>query len=151
MAKAKRPGRRRPKSEEPEAHDEAHDDPRLPKTDDWPKSMPAPDRERALRPDDGWRKVKTPRPWRPYEGAKLEGVYLGPRKAQGQYGDYDKHLIVEDRTNKTVYVTGTVADSLFTAGRVNEGQRIRLIYLGMKATQIGEYKDYELYVKDPVA
>lgn len=150
MAKAKKKAARSRRPRRPVADEvvESVEDPTLPKTDDWPKPMPAPNPDYGLKPEDGWRRVKTPRPWRPGEGEVLEGVYLGPRKADGQYGEYTKYVVAEDGTNKALYVTGTVADSLFLAGQLSEGQRVRIVYLGMKETEIGSYKDYELYVQD---
>lgn len=99
--------------------------------------------------DEGWRKVLTPKKWNAGAGEIMDGVYLGPRQAEGQYGPYVKHLIAPDRGKGALYISGTVADQLFTASMAQPGARVRVVYLGKKETVNGEYNDFELYVKEP--
>jgi hypothetical protein len=99
--------------------------------------------------DEGWRKVLTPKKWNAGAGEILDGVYLGPRQAEGQYGPYVKHLIAPDRGKGALYVSGTVADQLFTVSMAQAGARVRVVYLGKRETVNGEYNDFELYVKEP--
>ena len=99
---------------------------------------------------DGWRKVNTPKKWNAGLGEVIEGVYLGPRAAEGQFGPYTKHLIAPEGGSKSVlFISGTVADQLFTASMAQAGARVRVVYLGKKETANGEYNDFELYTKDP--
>lgn len=99
--------------------------------------------------DEGWRRVLTPKKWNAGAGEILDGVYLGPRQAEGQYGHYVKHLIAPDGGRGALYVSGTVADQLFTVSMAQAGARVRVVYLGKRETVNGEYNDFELYVKEP--
>jgi hypothetical protein len=98
----------------------------------------------------GWRKVRAPKPWKVEPGEVLEGIYLGSKDAEGPHGEYRKYIIAEDGTSNTYALTGTVADTLFMTGVVQPGVRIRVVFLGMVETATFAYKDYDLFVKDPV-
>jgi len=100
--------------------------------------------------DDGWRKIRAPKAWRPTEGEILEGIYLGPKEAEGQYGPYTKHIVAEDRTSEPLFVSGTVVDTLFMSSLAQPGMRVRLVFLGLVETANGAYKNFDMYVKDPL-
>ena len=99
--------------------------------------------------DDGWRKVLAPKAWRPAVGEILEGTYLGMKDAEGQHGPYKKYVVSEEKTTDPYFLSGTVADTLFTTSLVQPGMKVRLIFLGLVETANGAYKNYDMYVKDP--
>jgi hypothetical protein len=101
-------------------------------------------------PNGGWRKVRAPKPWKVEPGEVLEGIYLGTKDAEGQHGPYRKYIISKHNSDETYFLTGTVADTLFMTGVVQPGVRIRVVFLGMVETATFAYKDYDLFVKDPV-
>jgi len=101
-------------------------------------------------PDGGWRKVRAPKRWSVAPGEILEGTYLGTKEAQGPHGDYLKYLIADEDQN-VWFLSGSVCDTLFQASLAHAGSKLRIVFLGMKqGSGDFEYKDYELYVKDPM-
>ncbi len=102
--------------------------------------------------EPGWRKVAAPKVWRAAEGEILEGVYLGRKAAEGQFGPYFQHMVAVD-SGRVLYVSGTVIDGLFVASLAQAGCRVRIVYLGKKDSQTSEneFKDFELFVKEPDA
>lgn len=99
--------------------------------------------------NDGWRKIRAPKAWRPSEGDVLEGVYLGPKEAEGQYGPYTKYIVAEDLSSESFFLSGTVVDTLFTTSLIQPGMRVRLVFLGLVETASGAYKNFDMYVKEP--
>lgn len=100
-------------------------------------------------PETGWRKVRSPKRWNPGSGEVLEGTYLGPRPAEGQYGAYIQYHVAEE-DGRVWYVTGTIIEGLFTSAMAQPGMKVRVVFLGSKpcASGDGTYKDFDLFVKD---
>ena len=99
--------------------------------------------------NSGWKKVAAPKRWAPEIGEILEGTYLGSRPADGKFGPYVKYLIADEDQN-VWYLSGAVCDTLFISSLAQHGAKLRVVFLGMKETQAGEYKDFDMYVKDPL-
>lgn len=99
---------------------------------------------------DGWRKVTAPKKWTAQKGDILEGVYLGGKAAEGQYGPYTKHFVRPD-DGDAVYVSGVTADQLFASAQL--GVRVAVVCAGKKPLPNkpgATYDDYELYIQDGV-
>lgn len=117
-------------------------------TDRARKERERPPKEEAPA-EKGWRKVRSPKRWTPGDGEILEGTYLGPKKADGQFGAYTQHLIA-DANSRVHYVSGTVLDGLFVSSLAQPGARVRVVFLGKKGCASGEgtFKDFDLFVKE---
>lgn len=96
-----------------------------------------------------WRKVEGYVTWKPEVGETLEGVYVGPILRQAVNGEYNVHLIREDRAEGVTFsITGTVLDILLRVGNIRVGDCVKVVFRGWEESKnTGNlYRNYDLYV-----
>jgi hypothetical protein len=93
-----------------------------------------------------WVKVAAPNAWRPaVPGATMEGEYGGQFEKSGQNGRYPAHIV--NTETGSFFISGVSIDSLFEAGQVNSGDRVRVVFNGWKTLSNGyKMKSFDVFV-----
>jgi hypothetical protein len=101
-----------------------------------------------------WRKVETPKAWRPKElGEELLGFYGGKTSRSGPYGQYDLVLVHVPKRGSFL-VSGTRVIQLIDAAGIEPGWPVRVVFRGV--VQLDEQrrmKSFDVFVAegDPVS
>lgn len=80
-----------------------------------------------------WKEIQTPTPWKPCVGESIEGTYEGMQTARGTYGLYDQAIL--RIAAGLVAISGAQLTQALSLSRVSCGNRLRIKYLGTKASQ----------------
>jgi hypothetical protein len=103
-----------------------------------------------------WRRVETPRPWKPKEaGDSLTGVFVGWQTRRGREDTtYQIALIMteEDGVKQLRNVSGTVIQTLFQASCITPEDKkvVRIVFRGWRNSADAQrtYKDFDLYIAE---
>lgn len=95
-----------------------------------------------------WKKIHTPKTWRPKDDDELVGYYGGRTLRNGTFGQYEV-VLIHVPYQGTLSVSGTGLIQLIDGAMIEKGHPIRVKFLGLKELEDEKsFKQFELLVAD---